>query len=45
MNTTKTHRTLGPGESLDAELTFAMFDYVGEQSVGRVGLDGQIVMT
>jgi galactose mutarotase-like enzyme len=45
MNTTKTHRTLGPGESLDAELTFAMFDYEGEQSVGRVKLDGQIVMT
>lgn len=41
MNTTRTHRTLGPGESLDAELTFAMFDYSGS-SVNRVGLDGTV---
>jgi hypothetical protein len=44
MNTTRTHRTLGPGESLDAELTFAMFDCVGDETVERVQLDGAVAL-
>ncbi len=44
MNTTRTHRTLEPGESLDAELTFAMFDCAGHETVRRVGLDGSVVI-
>jgi len=34
MNTTKTHHTLDAGASLDGELTFAMFDYVGSDVRG-----------
>lgn len=44
MNSTRTHRTLEPGESLDAELTFAMFDCAGHETVRRVGLDGSVVI-
>jgi hypothetical protein len=43
MNTTKTHHTLGAGASLDAELTFAMFDVDGATEVKRVELDGAVV--
>jgi galactose mutarotase-like enzyme len=44
MNTTKTHRTLGPGESLDAELTFATFDCEGGETVERMQLDGEVIL-
>jgi hypothetical protein len=43
MNSTQTHHTLAAGASLDAELTFAMFDYAGGD-VKRVGLDGAVGM-
>lgn len=46
MHTTKTHHTLEAGASLDAELTFAMFDmfdHDGAKDVQRVELDGAIV--
>jgi galactose mutarotase-like enzyme len=42
MNTTKTHHTLEAGASLNAELTFAMFDVVEEKDIRSVGLDGAI---
>lgn len=42
MNTTQTHRTLQPGESLDAELTFVLFDCEGDETIGRVEMDGTI---
>ena len=44
MNTTRTHRTLMPGESLDAELTFAMFVCEGNESVTSVHLNGDVVL-
>lgn len=44
MNTTRTHRAPEPGELLDAELTFAMFDCAGHETVRRVGLDGSVVI-
>lgn len=42
MNTNKTHHTLEAGASLNAELTFAMFDVNEEKTIQRVGLDGAI---
>jgi hypothetical protein len=43
MNTTRTHHTLEAGASLDAELTFAMFDLAGAVEVECVELDGAVV--
>ncbi len=42
MNTNKTHHTLAAGASLNAELTFAMFDVHAEKAIRHVGLDGAI---
>jgi hypothetical protein len=44
MNTTRTHHTLGAGESLSAELVFALFEYDPAKTIERVELDGAIVM-